>query len=71
MACYRKVLVVKMLSLLYNRLLITLFVVVALYFLSAFDASMAFDRISHAKLFNKRIACNAPCCLIDILVRLI
>ena len=68
MACYRKVLVVKMLSLLYNRLLITLFVVVALYFLSALDASKAFDRISHAKLFNKLVARNAPCCLIDFLI---
>jgi len=40
-------------------------------FLSALDASKAFDRISHAKLFNKLVARNVPCCLIDILVRLV
>jgi len=36
--------------------------------MSAFDASKAFDKISHAKLFNTLVARNVPCCLSDILI---
>ena len=52
----------------YSRLFITLFVVVALYFCLLLMPMRRFDRISHAKLFNKLVARNASCCLIDILV---
>ena len=36
-------------------------------FIAALDATKAFDRICHLKLFNKLVERNVPCCLIAVL----
>jgi len=55
-------------SLLYNRSRITLFNEAVQFILSALEASKAFDRVNHSKLFDKLVARNMPNCILRVLI---
>jgi len=65
----RSTLVVRMPFILYNTLCSTTPKEAALFvYMSALDASKAFDRINHKTLIDKLISLNAPMCFVQIVM---